>query len=145
MTFGDDDSPLPDKVRVNLAPRFDWYFVEDCVDDDILSGNTEAEFQINMEAMPETSEFQENIESQEESTVQSNDQRQYIVPGEIDSEITGTFRSNEQQGNIEISRTIEDDNQSSASFSTVKSNSSMRLARVNKVPEVLECDLTKKF
>ena len=100
-----------------------------------------------MEAMPETSEFQENIESQEESTVQNNDQRQYINPGEIDSEITaaGTFKSYEQQGNNEISRTIEDDNQSSASFSTVKSNSSMRLARVNKVPEVLECDLTKKF
>ena len=98
-----------------------------------------------MEAMPETSEFQNNIESQDESTVQGNDQRQYIIPGEIDSEITGTFRSNEQQDNIETSRTIEDVNQSSASFSTVKSNSSTRIARINKVPEVSKCDITKKI
>ena len=80
--------------------------------------------------MPETTEFQESIEHQEESTVQGNNQRQFIVPGDIDSEITGTFRSNEQ-GNIETIGTLEDDNQSSTSFSTVKSNSSIRLTRLD--------------
>ena len=56
MTFGEGASPLPNKVRVNLAPKYDWYFVQDHIDEDILSGNKEAEFQINIEAIPETKE-----------------------------------------------------------------------------------------
>ena len=72
-----------------------------------------------MGTMPETTEFQENSEDQEESIVQGNNQRQVIIPGDIDSEITGTFRSNEQ-GNIETSGTLEDNIQSSTSISTVK-------------------------
>ena len=62
MTFGEGASPLPEKVRVNLAPRYDWYFVKDRIDDDILSGDKEAEFQIDVGAIPETSEFQEGTE-----------------------------------------------------------------------------------
>ena len=142
MTFGEGASPLPEKVRVNLAPRYDWYFVKDRIDDDILSGYKEAEFQIDAGAIPETSEFQEGTKGQEDSTIHNTSQRQYIVPGEIDSEI---LRSNGQQEDNEISRKNDEDNQSTASLSTVKSNSSVRMARVKKVPEVMNCKLTKEI
>ena len=87
MTFGEGASPLPEKVRVNLAPSYDWYFVKDRIDDDILNGNKETEFQIDVGAIPETDELQEGTEGQENSTTHNTGQRQYIVPGEIDSEI----------------------------------------------------------
>ena len=148
MTFGEGASPLPEKVRVNLAPRYDWYFVKDRIDDDILSGDKKAEFQIDVGAFPETTEFQEETtEFQEHSTIHNTSQRQYIVPGEIDSEITATdiLRSNGQQEDNEISRTNNEDNQSTTSLSTVKSNSSVRMARVKKVPEVMNCRLTKEI
>ena len=67
-----------------------------------------------------------------------------IIPGDIDSEITETFKSNER-ANIETSRPLEDDIQSSTSISTVNSNSSIRIARLDKVPEVMKNDIAKRI
>ena len=65
------------------------------------------------------------------------------MPTEIDSEITDTFRSSER-ANIEEQEPLEDDRVSSTSVSTVKSTSSTRLARIEKVGAVMENELVKQ-
>ena len=64
---------------------------------------------------------------------------------QIDFEITtGDIPwSDVQQKDNEVNREDDEDNMSTASYSTVKSNSSLRLAKVKRVPEVMNFKLTK--
>ena len=80
---------------------------------------------------------------EDETGADKSEQRKVIVPTEIDSEVTDTFRSSER-ANIELVEPLEDDRVSSSSVSTVKSTSSTRIARLEKVGEVMKNELVKR-
>ena len=42
--FGESNTPIPEGVRINLAPKMEWFFVENCEKEDILSNGEETEF-----------------------------------------------------------------------------------------------------
>ena len=84
------------------------------------------------------------MEVEEDKTgADKSEQRKVIVPTELDSEVTDTFRSSER-ANIEEQEPLEDDRVSTTSVSTVKSTSSTRLASVEQVGAVMENELVKK-
>ena len=141
--FGESNAPIPEGVRINLAPKMEWFFVESFEQEDILSNGEDTEFQVDSRWIAQTSEVQEEEVEEDETGADKNEQRKVIVPTEIDSEVTDTIRSSGKANNQD-QEPLEDDRVSTTSVSTVKSTSSTRLARVEQVGAVMENELVKK-
>ena len=74
--------------------------MENCEQEDILSNGEDTEFQVDSRWIAQTSEVQEEEVEEDETGADKSEQRKVIVPTEIDSEVTDTFRSSER-ANIE--------------------------------------------
>ena len=72
--FGEDDPSIPEGVRINLAPKMEWFFVESFEQEDILSNGEDTEFQVDSRWIAQTSEVQEEEVEEDETGADKSEQ-----------------------------------------------------------------------